>query len=118
MNDVTKIKVTDKDMLDKLYAGSALTLEGLSEESIPDFLEWLENLTPLTTRQIYLITGELMNTTYSLTGSNAYPNDLTIVCVRLEDMEDYNKVVFPRFQIGGRWFDDVVDNNIRREENK
>lgn len=25
------------------------------------------------------------------------------------------KVAIPRFAIGGRWFDDVVDNNIRRE---
>ena len=25
------------------------------------------------------------------------------------------KIAIPRFQIGGRWFNDIVDNNARRE---
>jgi hypothetical protein len=27
-------------------------------------------------------------------------------------------IVIPRFEVGGRWFDDVVDNNRMREESK
>jgi hypothetical protein len=27
-------------------------------------------------------------------------------------------VTYPRFQIGGRWFYDIVENNARREEEK
>jgi hypothetical protein len=53
-----------------------------------------------------------MNTYYGLKGSNAYPNDLTIVSVT-----DINqiKIAWARFGVGGRWFDDIVDNNARRE---
>ena len=28
------------------------------------------------------------------------------------------RIVIPRLEIGGRWFDDIVDNNIWREEEK
>ena len=34
----------------------------------------------------------------------------------LDDIEDPTKIAIPRFQVGGRWFDDIVDNNRRREE--
>ena len=33
-------------------------------------------------------------------------------------MENHRAVTYPRFQIGGRWFLDIVDNNARREEAK
>lgn len=26
------------------------------------------------------------------------------------------RLAIPRFEVGGRWFDDVVDNNARREK--
>lgn len=38
--------------------------------------------------------------------------------MKLSDMEKPNAIMLPRFQIGGRWFDDVVANNARREEEK
>ena len=109
------INVTDKATLDKLYEGSALTLEGLAEASIPDFFDWIKKLTPLKEETAYIIKGGVMNKTYGLTGTNAYPDDLTIVSVELDTMENYGKVILPRFEIGARWFDDIVDNNARRE---
>ena len=33
----------------------------------------------------------------------------------LLDMENSMAVVMPRFQIGARWFDDIVMNNAARE---
>ena len=53
-----------------------------------------------------------MNEQYGLSGSNAYPEDCTIVSVT-----DINQmaITIPRFEVGGRWFDDIVDNNTRRE---
>ena len=53
-----------------------------------------------------------MNDNYYLTGTNRYQDDLSLVSV-----VDINlmKVTFKRFEIGGRWFDDIVDNNASRE---
>ena len=108
------IILTAKEELDTV--GSALTIEGLAKESIVDFIEWVKQYTPMKSETAYIISGDTMNKVYHLTGSNAYPNDLTIVSIKLEDMENAMAVVMPRFQIGARWFDDIVDNNARREE--
>lgn len=110
MNTIT---LTTKEELDTL--GSALTIEGLAKESIQDFIDWVKQYTPMKSETAYIISGDTMNNVYCLTGSNAYPNDLTIVSIKLEDMENAMAVVIPRFQIGARWFDDIVDNNARRE---
>ncbi len=111
--DIQEVVLTTEDELDDL--GSALTIEGLAEESIPDFFDWIEQYTPVTNKVAYITKGKTMNEVYGLTGTNAYPDDCTIVSVKLEDMENFNAIVMPRFQIGARWFDDIVDNNLRRE---
>lgn len=64
----------------------------------------------------YKISGKVMNEYYGLTGDNAYPDALTICSMKLADIENVGAIIIPRFQIGGRWFNDVVDNNARREE--
>ena len=111
------INVTTKEQLDALYNESALTWEGLThdEENLNAVKNWLdvhgaipENTEPT----FHIITGDLMNITYGLTGDNAYDDDLSIVSVT--DI-DQMKIVIPRFEVGGRWFDDVVDNNVSRE---
>lgn len=96
--------------------GSALTIEGLLEESIPDFIDWIKQYTPMKKEIAYVIKGETMNHVYNLTGNNAYPDDCTIVSIKLEDMENSMAVVIPRFNIGARWFDDIVMNNAAREK--
>lgn len=111
-----KITVTTKEQLDVLYKSSALTIEGLTadEENLDAFATWLEEHGALGKEEIcfHIIPGKLMNEVYELTGTNAYPDDLTIVSVtNINQM----KITIPRFQIGGRWFDDIVDNNARRE---
>ena len=105
--------ITTREEIENL--GSALTIEGLAEESIPDFIGWVKELTPMINEDAYIIKGKTMNDAYNLTGNNAYPDDCTIVSIDLNDMENYNAVIFPRFQIGARWLDDIVDNNLRRE---
>ena len=111
------IYVSTKEQLDELYNQSALTWEGLiaDEENLNAVENWLKAhgaIIEHTEPTFHIITGELMNTTYGLTGDNAYSKDLTLVSVT--DI-DQMAVVFPRFEVGGRWFDDVVDNNVRRE---
>lgn len=95
--------------------GSALTIEGLAEDSIKDFIEWIKKYTQMKNEDAYIIKGKTMNSLYGLTGSNAYPDDCNIVSIKLEDMENYNTIVLPRFSIGARWLDDIIDNNCERE---
>ena len=114
-------KVTTKKQLDELYEDWALTLEGLSpdEKNLKELLDWVKELTPLKREDVYIIEGAVMNREYQLTGTNAYPDkNCTLACVKLADMENPNRVAIPRFQIGGRWFYDIVENNARREEEK
>ena len=107
--------VTTKTQLDNLYNNSAFTIEGLVEESIPDLIKWLEDNTTFTTDEpiVYIVKGRVMNDMYGLYYGNAYDDDLTIVSV-----VDINqtKVALKRFSVGGRWFDDIVDNNARRSD--
>lgn len=114
-----KIYVDTKEQLDNLFNGSALTSEGLSEESIPDFINWIKERSEMTEETVCIISGKFMNESYELTGTNKYPDDLTIVSVPLDIIKDINALVIDRFSIGARWFDDIVDNNSHREkENK
>lgn len=114
MKDYKITNVTTKEQLDTLYENSAFTMEGLLEDSIPDLMKWLEehNAIETETPNVHIIKGKLMNDIYELTGDNAYPDDLTIVSILGINLL---AIVYPRFEIGGRWFDDVVDNNLRRE---
>ena len=107
------IRLTELNELNDL--GSALTIEGLSEESIQDFIDWVKQYTPMKKEIAYVIKGKTMNRVYNLMGNNAYPNDCTIVSIKLEDMENSKAIIIPRFEIGGRWFDDIIDNNSMRE---
>lgn len=118
---MNKITVTTREQLDALYNNSALTFEGVApdKENLEAVLTWVKNYTPLKREDVYVIKGNLMNREYNLTGDNAYPKtDCTILCIKLDDMERPMAVTLPRFAVGGRWFDDVVDNNARREAEK
>ena len=98
--------------------GSALTIEGLLEDSIPDFIDWVKEYTDMVREDSYIIKGRTMNRVYGLTEDNAYDDDLTIVSIKLEDMENPAAITFKRFDIGARWFDDIVWNNEMREQDK
>lgn len=100
---------------DELYDNSALTLEGLSLDSLDDYANYLDGICGLKDgATFYIIDGIEMNDFYMLSGSNAYPGDLHIVVIKLSDLVNPSAIVMKRFEFGGRWFDDVVDNNARR----
>ena len=113
-----KIIVEEKAVLEELYKGSALTMVGLSpdDESLGQFRDWINEHTKMKTEDFYIIKGIMMNWAYQLTGLNAYPKDVTLVAVKLSDLDDPSRVILPRFEIGGKWFDDIVDNNSRRQK--
>ena len=116
--NIETIHIFSAEDLKALYDDSALTITGLKVDSIPDFVKWVESYTKLLRRRAYIVSGKVMNSYCGLTGDNAYQDDLNLVAIKLSDIADYTKIVLPRFQVGGRWFDDIVDNNRRHEEDK
>lgn len=116
---IKKVKVETKEQLDKLYNCSALTLEGLQTDNknLQDFAKWIKSFSEISDPlPMYITTGETMNKEYGLTQKNKYSNELTIVSVDLKDIKEINKIILPRFAIGGRWFDDIVNNNQERQD--
>ena len=113
------VYVTDRKQLDELYDQSALTFEGLRAEAedICALENWLRSHDSIIDGEAvaHIIKGGFMNRSYDLTGDNAYPNELTIVSVTGIDQL---RIALPRFAVGGRWFDDIVANNERREKEK
>ena len=105
----------------RLEKEEAFTMEGLCKESIPDLANWLvEEAGSLTKEEAeekdaIVFSGKQLNTLWGLTGDNRYPDNLTIICVSLEGLRNIPKLSIRRFAVGGRWFTDVRDNNLRRE---
>lgn len=107
--------LVDGDILDSFYNCSALTLEGLDLDSLNDYAEYLDKICGLNDNAVFhVIKGSYMNDYYMLSGTNAYPDDLSIVVIRPECLKVPSAIIVKRFEFGGRWFDDVVDNNKRR----
>lgn len=108
-------EITDS-LYKELYDNSALTLEGLDLGSLDDYAKYLDEKFGLKENAVfYVIDGSVMNSIYGLSDNNAYPDDLHIVVIRLSDLVKSINLMTKRFDFGGRWFDDVVDNNARRE---
>jgi hypothetical protein len=103
--------VNDKQAIAEL--GSALTWEGLNIDidNINKVFTWLNKYTPATKR-IYIISGKDMNNWYGLTDSFSYPQDLNIVAIDLKDIDHIDSIVLKRFDVGARWLDDIIANNL------
>ena len=112
------IKCTEQD-LQKLYDGSAWTWVGMNtdDDNLKAIIDWFKNEgCPLKKEEFYVTTGKQMNNfKYQLTGDNAYPEDLTILAIELENITNVNQLFIKKFEVGARWFDDICDNNWRRE---
>jgi len=118
---INKILVKDKEQLDELYNSSAFTLIGLesSDESIKGLIDWIKEYSEVSNPlNVYITSGGTMNKEYNLSGENMYKNNLTIVSIKNQDIKQLMRIVVPRFEIGGRWFDDIVNNDLWREEEK
>lgn len=114
---INKIRCTESDLKD-LYNGSAFTMVGFNsdDDNLEALRKWFEEYdAQMVSDDFYIISGKLMNDVYKLTGDNAYPDDLTLVSIKLEDIRNANKVFIARFEIGARWFDDIVDSNSRHQ---
>jgi len=106
--------------LNSLYDNDALTFEGttIDDDNLNYLIDWLKSHDcKMRCEEFYVIKGRVMNDHYQLTGDNRYPDNLNILCIRLDNLTNVNAIVAPRFELGGRWFRDVVDNNSARENN-
>lgn len=115
------IEVNDEQMLDEFYNKWSLTFEGTTtdDENLKWLINWFnEHDCKMIKEDFYIISGRMMNKVYHLTGSNAYPDNINILVIKLEDLETPDNIYVPRFEIGGRFFNDIVDNNARREEHE
>ena len=97
------IKVETKEQLKALNDCSAMTWEGLIEEDFGAALD----MCGAEGAKGYVTTGKVMNEICHLTGSNAYPDDLTIFSI--------DKFRGLAIMFGARWMDDVISNNADRE---
>lgn len=118
-----KIISADETKIRELENGSAFTWEGLSglendKEAIYDCFKEDNVLDNVETFEFYTWKGELMNRIYQLTGSNAYPEDLTFVSIPLNMFKDIGKLAMLKLQYSARWLNDIVDNNTHRERQK
>ena len=97
------INVTTKEQLKELYNCSAMTWEGLIEEDFETAL----NMCGAEGAKGYVTKGAVMNKICKLTGSNAYPDDLTIFSI--------DKFKGLAIMYGARWMDDIIANNADRQ---
>lgn len=105
------------DQFERMYALSWYTITGCGG----DLNEWKEGYEKLLREQgIGVImewnhfTGAQMNEHYGLTGDNRYPDGLNFLAFSLDGLE-IGKLAMLKMCQGDRWFDDIVDNNERRE---
>ena len=97
------IKVETKEQLKALNDCSAMTWEGLIEEDFGAALD----MCGAEGAKGYVTTGKVMNEICHLTGSNAYPDDLTIFSI--------DKFKGLAIMVGARWMDDILSSNADRE---
>lgn len=99
------INVETKEQLKELIDASAMTWEGLAEEDYSKALDCCSAEGEDGTG--YVIKGKVMNDLCKLTGTNAYPDNLNIFCIK--------EFVGLAVSWGARWLDDVYHNNADRQ---
>lgn len=109
-----------ENILNEAYKGNYYTIIGCGG----DLNEWKEGYAQLlkkegigTIRHWIEFTGADMNSVYGLTGDNAYQPDLQFLAFRLEEDMNIPILSILKLALRDRWFNDIVDNNLRHQEN-
>lgn len=107
-----------KELFEKAYEGSYYTITGCGG----NLEDWKSGYQKMLTEQgigkiskWFWFTGKSMNDVYNLTGNNRYPDDSNFLMFPLDGL-DIAKLAMFKLQMRDRWFDDIVDNDARREE--
>lgn len=105
------------ELFRKAYEGSYYTIIGCGG----DLKEWKEGYNKMLKEQgigepkeWHHFTGKEYNEEFETTGNNRYPDDLNFLCFPLGGM-DVGKLAMFKLAMQDRWFDDIVDNDLRRE---
>lgn len=114
------VLVIQNETFRKAYDGSYYTIIGaggdlqewkdgyadlMQKEGIGKPVEWIE------------FTGKDMNEEFDLTGDKRYKDDLQFLAFPLGGL-DVSKLAMFKIRMQDRWFDDIVDNNARQEEDE
>ena len=116
---LTNAQETDTTALfQEMYSGSWYTITGCAG----DPAEWIKGYqemmaekeigVPVRWVKFY---GYQMNRELGLTGANRYQNGLKFLAFPLDGL-DIGKLAAFKLNMRDRWFDDIVDNNLAREE--
>lgn len=105
------------DWFERMYALSWYTITGCGG----DLNDWKNGYEKLlhdagigAVMEWHHFTGKEMNDHYGLTGDNRYPDNLHFLAFSLDGL-NVGKLAMVKLRMGDRWFDDIVDNNDRRE---
>lgn len=122
MSETREILKVDTDnreaTFNAAYDGSYYTILGCAgdlNEWTAGYQELLATIGIGTPKEFITFKGADMNEIYGLTGNNAYDDGLTFLMFPLDGL-DVPKLAIFRLQAGDKWFDDIVDNNRRRQE--
>lgn len=108
----------EKVDFEKAYRGSYYTILGCGG----DIKEWTDGYEKLlkengigTPTRWYICNGKDINRKFRLTGDNAFKNDLTCLFFPIQNL-NVGKLAIFKLRMGDRWFDDIIDNTLRRQE--
>lgn len=112
-----KLDEANRKNFKEMYNKSMLTFPGIASttnnyEAICDFLEECDALPSQGVPEFYIFEGKDMNDCFKLSGDNAYQDDVSFIAV---DNISPMMVAVSRLRVGGRWFDDIADNDVRHE---
>ncbi len=121
MSETNKITTVGRENREEIfkaaYEGSYYTIMGCGG----DLNEWTSGYSELldsygigVPKEFITFMGGDMNAVYGLTGDNAYAEDLTCLMFPLDGLA-VPKLAFFKLRAQDRWFDDIVDNNERRQ---
>ena len=116
--NINKVTRENREAIFKAaYEGSYYTILGCAgdlNEWTSGYGDMLEHLSIGTPKEFYTFKGADMNEHYELTGNNAYRDDLTGLMFPLDGLDTAKLSMF-RLRAQDKWFDDIVDNNRRRQ---
>ena len=105
------------ELFQKAYEGSYYTITGCGG----NLQEWIDGYEKIFAEKgigkpvcWHHFTGKDMNEEYHLTGRNAYQDDLVFLCFPTDGLDIPRLSIF-KILAADRWFDDIVENNRRRE---
>jgi hypothetical protein len=120
VTSVIKLKDNDSDFkkLKELYDRTALVFLGCLVDEIDLYSDWIvEQGSEFINRQVYHLTGNTLNNFYKkmfpkedLLDTNSFNPNLNILIYDFNDITNSSNLILARFQIGGRWLSDVIDN--------